>query len=139
MKLPPRVRPDVAAVGHDGRVTENAAQSDVAEVLAAREREVREQAATLAEQLEGLVEAAAGANADDEHDPEGATLAYEREQVAALLRNTEEELAELAAARARLAEGTYGTCEVCGGPIAPARLEARPTARTCITCASARR
>ena len=33
---------------------------------------------------------------------------------------------------ARLAAGTYGTCEVCGEPIDPARLEARPTATTCV-------
>lgn len=107
--------------------------------LAQRRREAEERLASLEGHFEDIVEATASSNVDDEHDPEGATLAYEREQVAALLRNTEEELAELAAARARLAEGTYGTCEVCGGPIAPARLEARPTARTCITCASARR
>ena len=39
-------------------------------------------------------------------------------------------------------QGTYGTCERCGGPIDPERLEARPQARTCIGCArraSARR
>ncbi|MGL5809868.1 MAG: TraR/DksA C4-type zinc finger protein [Nocardioides sp.] len=34
--------------------------------------------------------------------------------------------------------GTYGTCEQCAQPIAPARLEARPAASTCFTCASAR-
>ena len=27
--------------------------------------------------------------------------------------------------------GTYGTCEVCGAAIAPARLDANPAARTC--------
>ncbi|MEO7146821.1 MAG: TraR/DksA C4-type zinc finger protein, partial [Terrimesophilobacter sp.] len=36
---------------------------------------------------------------------------------------------------ARLDAGTYGRCEVCGKRIAHARLEARPTARTCIDCA----
>jgi DnaK suppressor protein len=45
-------------------------------------------------------------------------------------------LAELDAARARLAAGTYGVCERCGRPIAPARLAARPEARLCIDCAS---
>ena len=33
------------------------------------------------------------------------------------------------------ADGSYGTCEACGGPIPAARLEARPTARTCVGCA----
>ena len=36
----------------------------------------------------------------------------------------------------RLDEGTYGTCEVCGQPIAPARLEAMPATRYCINHAS---
>jgi len=40
------------------------------------------------------------------------------------------------AAIARLAEGTYGLCEVCGQPIPPARLEAMPAARRCIACAA---
>jgi DnaK suppressor protein len=45
-------------------------------------------------------------------------------------------LAELDAARERLAEGTYGRCERCGRPIAPERLSARPEARFCIACAT---
>ena len=36
----------------------------------------------------------------------------------------------------RLDAGTYGICEVCGGPIGDGRLQARPTARVCIGCAS---
>ena len=35
----------------------------------------------------------------------------------------------------RIASGTYGECVRCGGPIAPARLEARPEAALCIDCA----
>jgi RNA polymerase-binding transcription factor DksA len=38
----------------------------------------------------------------------------------------------------KLGAGTYGSCESCGKPIAPARLEAKPAARTCIDCASKR-
>ena len=38
----------------------------------------------------------------------------------------------------QIREGTYGRCEVCGQPIAPERLAARPVARTCIACASRR-
>jgi RNA polymerase-binding transcription factor DksA len=45
-------------------------------------------------------------------------------------------LSEVEAAIVRLSEGTYGQCERCGQPIPPARLEAMPTARLCITCAS---
>lgn len=101
-----------------------------------REAEARERAVRLRGLLDSLTEAAEGANVDDEHDPEGSTLAFERQQVAALLRQAEADLVELAAARERVAAGTYGRCEVCGGPVGEGRLEARPTARTCVGCAS---
>jgi DnaK suppressor protein len=44
------------------------------------------------------------------------------------------ELEEIDAALGRIAEGTYGECEECGGAIGTARLEAQPTARLCIEC-----
>lgn len=79
-----------------------------------------------------IVEAARGANVDDEHDPEGATIAFEREQLSALSRGTTAQLAQVEAALSRLAEGRYGVCEVCGEAIPEGRLEARPTATRCV-------
>jgi len=38
-------------------------------------------------------------------------------------------------ALAKLEEGTYGTCDVCGGPIAVGRLRAAPESAVCIDCA----
>ena len=83
----------------------------------------------------GVVDASRDSNADDEHDPEGATIAFERSQVEALVRQAEVHLEEVAAALERVADGSYGICAVCGKPIDPARLEARPVARTCVGCA----
>jgi DnaK suppressor protein len=37
-------------------------------------------------------------------------------------------------ALARLDKGTFGTCRDCGEPISPARLNAIPWTRVCITC-----
>ena len=34
----------------------------------------------------------------------------------------------------RMEQGTYGSCRDCGEPIAPARLNAIPWTRVCITC-----
>jgi RNA polymerase-binding transcription factor DksA len=86
-----------------------------------------------------VVAAARDANADDEHDPEGATIAFEREQLAALLTQARRRVEELQSALDRVLEGGYGRCESCGEPIDPVRLEARPTARTCIPCVTRRR
>jgi DnaK suppressor protein len=84
-----------------------------------------------------MVAASRDSNADDEHDPEGATIAFERSQVGALIRQAQLHVAEIDAAMNRLDTGTYGTCERCGAAIGEGRLEARPVARTCIECASA--
>jgi RNA polymerase-binding transcription factor DksA len=89
----------------------------------------------LAREFDGIVEAAEGVATDDEHDPEGHTIAFERQQVAGLLRDARTRLHDIDDAFARIAAGCYGTCESCGRPIAAERLAARPAARTCIACA----
>ncbi|WP_299051012.1 TraR/DksA C4-type zinc finger protein [uncultured Nocardioides sp.] len=89
---------------------------------------------TLTEEYDAVVAASRDTNADDEHDPEGATIAFERSQVGSLATRARRHLEEVDAALARLDAGTYGTCETCGGPIAGARLEVRPTARSCVGC-----
>ena len=43
-------------------------------------------------------------------------------------------LAEIDAAEARLATGTYGVCEMCARAIPFERLRAIPTARLCLVC-----
>ena len=106
---------------------------------AAAERLLADDRAATVERLEALrrgfglvVDASVGANADDEHDPEGSTIAYERSQLSALVDQAERHLGEIEAAIARLADGTYGQCERCGRPIPAGRLEARPTATRCV-------
>jgi RNA polymerase-binding transcription factor DksA len=44
------------------------------------------------------------------------------------------ELAEIEAALGRIADGRYGTCLNCGGPMGLQRLRAIPEARYCIAC-----
>ena len=94
-----------------------------------------DQLSSLERQHAEVVAASVDSNADDEHDPEGATIAFERQQVAALLTAARQRLADVDAALTRRAEGGYGVCQDCGRPIAPERLAARPAARTCIACA----
>ena len=100
-----------------------------------------ERVATLAQigstqgDLEAIVGASADANADDEHDPEGSTIAYERAQVDALLARARSHLVDVDRALARLSAGDYSTCERCHCQISTERLAALPAARTCIDCA----
>ncbi|HYF72137.1 MAG TPA: TraR/DksA C4-type zinc finger protein [Nocardioides sp.] len=105
------------------------------ELLEEERRRTTARLAALRGDHRGFVDASRDTNADDEHDPEGATIAFEREQVAALVRQAEQHLAQVEAALARLEDGTYGRCAVCGRPIPLERLEVRPTARTCVGCA----
>lgn len=109
------------------------------ELLEAERGQALQRLTDLTGDFNNVVEASRDSNADDEHDPEGATIAFERAQVTALAHQAREHLAEIDAALERLAAGTYGSCTRCGRPIAPGRLEARPTARTCIACASTQR
>ena len=104
--------------------------------LAAERTQTLERLASLTGDFDSVVAASLDTNADDEHDPEGTTIAFERSQIGALIGQVRHHLAEIDAAAARLDAGVYGICERCGQPIGAARLEALPAARTCITCAS---
>ena len=105
------------------------------EPLSAERRAALAQIEALTREFDQVVAASRSSNADDEHDPEGATIAFERQQVDAIRTQAIRRLADLDHALEQLDEGSYGTCETCGGPIAAERLAARPAARTCIACA----
>jgi DnaK suppressor protein len=102
----------------------------LAERVAAQDQ-LRELAADVAD----LMSAADRSNGDDEHDPEGATVAFERAQTQALGEGLERRIEEIDSALAWLAEGRYGECASCGKAIAPERLVARPSATRCVICA----
>jgi DnaK suppressor protein len=103
--------------------------------LASERAAAQAQIESLTREFDDVVAASRASNADDEHDPEGATIAFERQQVVALLDQARARLADIEAALARRDAGDYGICENCGRPNAPERLAARPAARTCIDCA----
>jgi DnaK suppressor protein len=103
-------------------------------LLAARS-EVVARVAAHAEDVAAIIAASDGANSDDEHDPEGATIAFERAQALALGESSRRRLEEVDAALARLDTGQFGRCVVCGRVIDAGRLAARLTANTCIGCA----
>ena len=81
-----------------------------------------------------FVEGAELVNTDDEHDPEGATIAFERAQVIALRDDARRRVLLLDRALASLDEGTYGRCAACGGEIGAERLVALPGIDVCLGC-----
>jgi RNA polymerase-binding transcription factor DksA len=97
---------------------------------AAHRREVRE-----LEQFAGIGNSPrdlSGELADvGQHPGDAASETTEREVDMGLLEDARSMLAEIAAARQRLAAGRYGLCETCDEPIADDRLEAVPWARRC--------
>jgi DnaK suppressor protein len=95
--------------------------------------------ATLSRDVADIVDSATSTTGDDEHDPEGSTIGFERAQALALLAQARADLDALTAALARVEDGSYGTCRTCGAPIGDERLAARPAAAECISCASSRR
>ncbi|KRD20106.1 MULTISPECIES: TraR/DksA family transcriptional regulator [unclassified Streptomyces] len=105
--------------------------------LAADRADTLARAAALSRDFDGIVAANALVAVDDEHDPEGGTTAFERAHVAALMAQAREHLEELDRALERLEQGQYGQCESCGRTIPPERLEIRPAATTCVSCARA--
>ena len=90
----------------------------------------------LISEFDAVVAGSLDANSDDEHDPEGATVAFERARISALIDEAGSRLDTLASALARLDAGTYAECQVCGAAIASERLAARPDATACVGCAT---
>lgn len=111
--------------------------SDVA--FASQRDQLERERARLVEQLAQLGYGPNGKLDFDEGFADSGQVTAERGEAQTLARNLGEQLEEVDDALGKLRDGTYGRCESCGGEIAEARLEAMPTARLCIDCASRQR
>ncbi len=104
---------------------------DAQKVLLEQERATYERQATNlqaeADELAALREP--GDVQFDEESGEGDTLAVERERDLAMSAQARAMIDEIDAALGRMADGTYGICEVSGQPIPKERLKAIPWAR----------
>jgi DnaK suppressor protein len=100
-----------------------------------------DQIADLEQEFAAIVTSASegSAGGDDEHDPEGATVAFERQHIAGLIAQAREHLAAIDAALRKVDSGIYEICDKCGGPIGEERLAARPASLLCVRCAGRRR
>ena len=103
-----------------------------------RERLLQERTQLLqriAEQRGGLVSRAdMAADHFDNSFQSRAQIRTERQTEFAINEHETAELGDIEAALERMDAGTYGQCSECGVTIAPARLNAYPTAKRCIVC-----
>lgn len=106
------------------------------EVVAAEQESTARQIASLEDMVAAIVEGSELVSTDDEHDPEGATIAYERAQAGALLKQARADRDALAVTRQRLEAGQQVVCDDCGRVIALERLAALPTTSRCVGCAA---
>lgn len=85
--------------------------------------------------IAGLVNDSGDGAGDDVADAGSKT--FEREQEMSIADNARDLLLQTERAIDRLEAGDYGICEVCGGPVGKARLQAFPRATMCLKCKSA--
>jgi DnaK suppressor protein len=124
-----------SGAAESGSASTGAPAVAVSRIASARaEAETRSEALTV--QIEALAEQQALTTHDDEHDPEGVTIGFERAQLLGLRAGAQKEISALDRATSRLRAGTYGRCAHCGYAIPDARLEALPAAETCLNCAT---
>jgi RNA polymerase-binding transcription factor DksA len=107
----------------------------VAARLTAARESTADRVASLERGVSELAEQQALTTHDDEHDPEGVTIGYQRAQLQSLLAGARADLAAIDRAEERLRAGHYGVCERCGADISAQRLDALPATSLCIACA----
>jgi DnaK suppressor protein len=105
-------------------------QAEIQQLLRARLDEVQARLAELAKPPEAGTGIGFGKRIGD-----GTNEAITRRNEIGVGKSLEVTEEKLERALAKLEEGSYGRCDKCGGPIAPARLEAVPESVLCIDCA----
>jgi DnaK suppressor protein len=106
--------------------------TEVSQILAAEVTRLRAEISAAEAGIADRLRDAVGDAGDDSADLGAKT--FEREHELAVTHNARALLLQSEQALARIAEGTYGTCESCGEPIGKARLQAFPRATLCVTC-----
>lgn len=104
-----------------------------AQALAAREAHVLTQLALIEAESKRQT---AGGIGFGKRVGDGTNIAVERMTDVAAHTGLQRELQQIRRAMTVLANGAYGTCEVCGDDIGADRLEARPASTRCVRCAA---
>lgn len=90
------------------------------------------------EREEARLAETAAERSPDPTSAEGGSMVFEYEKDLSVDANTEDLLRKVEVALARLDQGSYGICEVCGKAIPVARLEVLPYTTVCVECAQRR-
>ena len=106
------------------------------EIVEAEQARTARQVASLEAVVAAIIDGSELVSTDDEHDPEGATIAYERAQASALLRQARADRDALVVTRRQLEQGRRLICAVCGRDIDLERVAALPTTSRCVVCAA---
>jgi DnaK suppressor protein len=113
----------------------NDAVEEIRAQIGAERRRLQSLVDSLTANFDDLTEAADASPPDDEHDPEGHTIAFERSQLSARRSDYLRALDELAVAELRIDHPNSAVCEFCRSPIPLERRIAVPTATRCVACA----
>ena len=108
-------------------------RADIDRLLAEREERLQDELAELTKPA-GEV----GSISFGKRVGEGTSMAVDRLSQVGVHSKLQVTLADVQRALAKLEEGSYGTCDACGGPIGDARLEALPWAVLCVEDAARR-
>jgi DnaK suppressor protein len=114
--------------------TESFDLDKIRQALEERRDETRERVALLAQRPE-----LGSAQGFGKRIGDGTTEAISRLTEIGVGQSLESTLVRIERALSKLDEGTYGDCDVCGKPIARARLQAMPDSVMCLDCAAAER
>jgi DnaK suppressor protein len=106
---------------------------DIEVVLRAKQAEIEQEMGVLAQRPDEQ-----GSISFGKRVGEGTSMAVDRLSQVGVHSKLQVTLADVRRALAKLEEGSYGTCDACGGPIGDARLEALPWAVLCVEDAARR-
>lgn len=110
-------------------------RDQVRDQIIAERRRLQSLVESLTANLDDLTKAADASPPDDEHDPEGHTIAFERSQLTGRRDSYLRTISELDAAEARLDDPQAALCQACAEPIPHERRLAVPTTTRCVECA----
>lgn len=106
--------------------------AEVRELLSLEATRLRDEISDAEDGIAEMLRTSTDVGGEDQADTGSKT--FEREHEMSLAASHREILGQTERALARIENGTYGECEICGNPIGKARLQAFPRATLCVTC-----